>query len=157
LADALSAVLSHVEASASGRKPKGIQPLQAAGAYAQSLVHSAGISDDFEMVVTLDLLADMVLEGCATFSGGASGTSWATAVAERLEDAAVPVFTRQQPLTSADATRIRLAALALAAEAEGTQLTEAAEKFRTVAAAVTLLERRAAGQSPLETLFLARA
>jgi hypothetical protein len=45
----------------------------------------------------------------------------------------------------------------LAAEAEGGQLAEAGEKFRAVAAAVTLLERRAAGQSPLEILILARA
>jgi hypothetical protein len=77
-------------------------------------------------------------------------------VAQRLEDAAIPVFTRRQPFTSADATRLRLMALALAAEAEGSQLTEAGEKFRAVAAAVTLLERRAAGQSPLEALILAR-
>jgi hypothetical protein len=52
---------------------------------------------------------------------------------------------------------VRLPALALAGEAEGSQQAEAAEKFRAIAAGVTLLERRAAGQAPLETLILARA
>ena len=127
--------------------------------FARALVRSAGISDD-EMTVTLDEVVDTVREACAAFSGTASGTSWAAAVARRLEEAATPVFTRRQPLTSADATMIRLAALALAGEAAGSeapQLVEAGEKFRSIAAAVTLLQRRAAGQAPLETLILARA
>jgi hypothetical protein len=42
-------------------------------------------------------------------------------------------------------------------KAEGSQLAAVGERFRAVAAAVTLLERRAAGKSPLETLILARA
>jgi hypothetical protein len=85
---------------------------------------------------------------------------WAAVVARRLEEVATPVFTRRQPLTSADTSTIRLAALALAGEESGSQLpqlAEAREKFRAIAAAVTLLERRAAGQAPLETLILARA
>jgi hypothetical protein len=155
LSDAFSGVLNHVDAAR--RESKDVQPLQAADALAQDLVGSAGISDDYETTVTLDAIADTVREASATFSGEASDTPWADTVAQRLEEAVVPVFTRHQRLTPANATRIRLAALALAGEAESSGLAEAGEKFRAIAAAVTLLERRAAGQSPLETLILARA
>jgi hypothetical protein len=50
-----------------------------------------------------------------------------------------------------------LAALVLAGQAETLMESETADIFRTIAAGVTLLQRRARNPTGLETLILARA
>ncbi|MGH3801048.1 MAG: hypothetical protein ACRDTD_13090, partial [Pseudonocardiaceae bacterium] len=62
----------------------------------------------------------------------------------------------QQPLTTETATTIRLTALCLAAEADAREASQLGDTFREIAAGVTLLQRRAAGQAvPTETIMLA--
>ena len=81
---------------------------------------------------------------------------WAYQVVSNLEKTALPIFTRQQPLTSDTATALRLAALCLAAEADACDANLLGNTFREIAAGVTLLERRANGQTrPTEMIILA--
>ena len=75
-------------------------------------------------------------------------------MATRLQHNAVPVFERQQPLTSEVVTSIRLAALSLAAEADSLGPHELGGTFREIAAGVTLLERRASGDDPATEIIL---
>ena len=83
-------------------------------------------------------------------------SSWAATVAHRLQETASPVFNRQEQLTRDATTSIRLAALCLAAEADGLDQRELGEGFREIALGVTLLERRANGDDPAaETIILA--
>ncbi|KAA2262721.1 NACHT domain-containing protein [Solihabitans fulvus] len=80
---------------------------------------------------------------------------WVVRVADRLADTAVPIFLRQVPITADSAAGIRLAALCLAAESEA-QAGGLGNVFRSFAADVTLLERRATGRAPTpETIILA--
>ena len=80
--------------------------------------------------------------------------SWAATVATCLQHTAAPVFERQQPLTPNAVTSIRLAALSLAAEADSLNQHELGDKFREIAAGVTLLERRASGDNPATEMIL---
>jgi hypothetical protein len=70
--------------------------------------------------------------------------------------AADAFFVRREQLTPVDATGIRLAALTLAAEANR-EHRPSTDAFRTIAAGVTLLERRITGQPSREVLIVARA
>jgi hypothetical protein len=82
--------------------------------------------------------------------------SWAATVGRHLQETAIPIFNRQEQLTCADATCIRLAALCLAVEADALDQSELGEDFRKIAAGVTLIERRANGDDPAtETIILA--
>jgi hypothetical protein len=104
-------------------------------------------------VVSPDTLADSLREGRRGLDSKYS--PWSSAVASRLEEIALPVFTRRQPLTAHNATVIRLVALCLAVEAEERNRV-LGDTFREIAAGVTLLERRANGQTPAtETIILA--
>lgn len=69
---------------------------------------------------------------------------WAGKVTARLERLAAPILARQQPLTPAAAAAIRVAALCLAVETEDVEL---GERFREIAAGITLLQRRASGDT----------
>jgi NACHT domain-containing protein len=83
-------------------------------------------------------------------------SSWAYHILDGLEETALPIFTRQQPLTADSATALRLAALCLATEADTLAAGDTGSIFRGIAAGVTLLERRANGQTPpTETIILA--
>ncbi|WP_410626482.1 NACHT domain-containing protein [Amycolatopsis sp. cmx-8-4] len=87
-----------------------------------------------------------------------TGSSWARQVAAKLELEARPVFARERPLTSNSATALRLAALCLAAEMRAHDQAELGAAFHEIAAGVTLLQRRAAGQAPpAERIVLALA
>jgi hypothetical protein len=82
--------------------------------------------------------------------------TWATRVAIRSKDAAA--LTNPPHLSSDEATVIRLAALALAAEADKHDLRAAGDNYREIAAGITLMERRAHGMAPAsETIMLAMA
>jgi triphosphoribosyl-dephospho-CoA synthetase len=111
----------------------------------------------------LDTLADKVHSGRGALlelleppPDEAALPLWAYQVASNLEKTALPIFTRQQPLTSDTATALRFAALCLAAEADVRDANQLGDTFREIAAGVTLLERRANGQTlPTETIVLA--
>jgi len=133
-----------------------IRPL--AETFAGSLVERAGFREDQQLTVALDTLADVLREAGAGFPGpGARAGSWAAVVTRRLVATAEPVFTRRRPLHAVEPVMIRAPALALAGEADRRNRPAAGAAFRTVAAGVTLLQRRAADPAALETAVLARA
>jgi hypothetical protein len=81
---------------------------------------------------------------------------WASQVSYRLVEAFTPIISRQRQLEPGAATVIRLAALCLAAEADAHGGGWVGDKFRGIAAGVTLLERRLRGlSSAAETIVLA--
>jgi hypothetical protein len=142
------------------REPKhrrtSLQPL--AETFAETLVRQAGISEGYRGTVALDTLADMLGRACAVLTNQPEpASSWAATVSRRLERTARPVFTRRRPLATVEPVVIRLPALALAAEADRRNQPAASTAFRTIAAGVTLMQRRAADRDGLETVILARA
>lgn len=81
--------------------------------------------------------------------------AWVSEVAHRLEELAVPVFTRRERLTPETATSIRLAALFLAAEADAaTRGSALGDDFREIAAGVTLLQQRLNGEAPAAEMIM---
>jgi hypothetical protein len=81
---------------------------------------------------------------------------WVYDVADRLTAKALPLATRDRPLTPDNAAAIRIAALCLAAELYDDDTTDLASIFREIAAGVTLLELRDRGEAPVtETVVLA--
>jgi hypothetical protein len=110
------------------------------------------------LVVSLDTLADSLRMGRERLLAvpEAARSNWANDVAGRLEEIALPVVDRREPVTAEIATAIRIAALCLAAEADDDGLPGAGDAYRHVAAGVTLIERRASGDAPAtETIMLA--
>lgn len=81
---------------------------------------------------------------------------WTHTVADRLQRTAGPIFEGYAPITSSKATSIRLAALCLAVEADKLDEKRLGDRFRRIAAAITLLQRRSNGDdSPTEMILLA--
>jgi hypothetical protein len=88
-------------------------------------------------------LADVLNKELADLPEAAS---WRSAIAERLRHNAEPVFTRAERPTPEKTAAIRTAALCLAAEADGMARKDIGDQFRQLAAGITLLQRRAAGE-----------
>lgn len=84
-------------------------------------------------------LADTLRSGGRALVEATPGT-WPRSVARRLEEAAVPVFTGREPLTTEKATAIRLAALCLANEPEVRRTVTIADAYHAVFVGVTQLE-----------------
>jgi hypothetical protein len=84
-------------------------------------------------------------------------THWGREIAKRLEQAAIPIFQRQERLSRQSAAAIRLTSLCLAVEIEThTGIPGVGGKFRKIAAGATLLEERLCGEHPpTETIILA--
>jgi hypothetical protein len=129
--------------------------------FAKAFAHLAGISGR-KYLVSPDELALRITNAIQAFQEtqtpykGATRSSWATTVGDRLQATAIPIFNRQKQLTLADATSIRLAVLCLAAEADEIHQSRIAEDLREIAAGVTFIERRVNGQDPAtETIILA--
>jgi hypothetical protein len=129
--------------------------------FAQEFVNETGIAKA-HYVVSPDTLADKVHSGHQAVVNllgtpdAAASPPWVHQVARNLQETALPIFTRQQPLTKVTATAVRLAALCLAVEADAREANQLGDTFRELAAGVTLLERRATGQAvPTETIMLA--
>jgi hypothetical protein len=125
--------------------------------FARSLIHDMGISDSYGFTVGLEEVTGLVREACAAMGGGGQATSWAATVAGHLAETAEPVFGRHRPLVPTDPIAIRLPALVLAAEADDHKMKSVGDAFRTIAAAITLLQRRDNNQAACETLVLASA
>ena len=122
--------------------------------FARAFTHVAGISGTTRLV-SPDTLPQRITDAMQALQATqmthrrTDSPSWAATVGRRLQETAIPVFNRQEQLTSADATSIRLAALCLAVEAEDLDQSELGEDFRKIAAGVTLIERRANGDDPV--------
>ncbi|GIG59781.1 hypothetical protein Lfu02_41530 [Longispora fulva] len=129
-----------------------------AGTFARTLTGYAGVTDAYRATVTLDTLAYLVRDACTTFTGSQEPpTSRAAVIARRLAETAEPLFARRRPLAAGDPIAVRLPALVLAAEASDRRWHAVGESFRSVAAGVTLLQRRATQQPPTENILLTRA
>lgn len=72
----------------------------------------------------------------------ATPRAWARQAASHLEETAVPVLTRQEPLTANKVTAIRLAALCLAHEPEARRITALGDAFCNIFVGITVLEQR---------------
>jgi hypothetical protein len=118
-------------------------------------------ADGMEWRVSLDELESDVRYCCASLRElilpeRVNPNSWNYRAVNRLEEIALPVVARQQLPVDESASTIRLMALCLAAEADAFQARALGDRFRKVAAGITLLERRANGQAPItETIILA--
>jgi hypothetical protein len=89
-------------------------------------------------------------------ASGPRASSRPAIIAERLPQIAGSFLTRAEQPAAGKAAASRLAALCLASEADGMDRTDIGDLFRQVAAGITLLERRAAGQWPaFEVIMLA--
>ncbi len=124
-------------------------------------IHVAGISG-MTRLVSPDTLTQRITDAMQALRATqmpyrhTGSPSWAATVGRHLQETAIPVFNRQEQLTSAHATSIRLEALCLAVEADDLDQSELGEHFRRIAAGVTLIERRANGDDPAtETIILA--
>jgi hypothetical protein len=84
-------------------------------------------------------LADALNEKLADL---AKVTSWHSAMAKRLRHNAGPVFARTERPTLEKACAIRMAALCLAAEADGMECKDIGGQFRQVAASITSFNTR---------------
>jgi hypothetical protein len=108
--------------------------------------------DDRTFAIDLDALAATLREACELVRSAEGSTPWASYLAGQLLAVGEPIFTRRTPVTSDDATFIRLGAMALAAEPNGV----ARDELYTIAAGVTLLQRRATENTGTESIVLAR-
>ena len=129
--------------------------------FAKAFTHVAGISA-MTRLVSPDTLTQRITDATRALQATqmpyprTGSPSWAATVGRHLQGTAIPVFNRQEQLTSAGATSIRLAALCLAVEADDLDQSKLGEDFRKIAAGVTLIERRANGDDPAtETIILA--
>ncbi|KAB2350304.1 hypothetical protein [Actinomadura rudentiformis] len=89
---------------------------------------------------TVESLADDVHAGRRALVE-ATSSAWAREAANHLVEIAVPVATREEPLTADKVTAIRLAALCLAHESQAARMTAAGDAFRDVVVGITLMER----------------
>lgn len=149
LASTLSLVLRQTEPLARGNR------LQFISTFAQVLIDTATGPEIDQVTVPLNgALAAIVRTTRTVFE--ASSESRSVAVASRLTERATPIFERQRSLTAQDATAIRLAALSLVAPSDDRGPDTLGDAFRTIAAGITLLQKRANGQAPAtETIILA--
>jgi hypothetical protein len=115
---------------------------------------------DRRWVVSPDMLEDNVQLSRGPLVAMLNGTrrAWADRVSGGLQMIAFPILGGYKPLTAENATAIRVGALCLAAEADKSGSTSIGDKYREIAAAITLVERRANGDAPTtETIMLAMA
>jgi hypothetical protein len=134
-----------------------------AAAFSKALAHAGGMTET-SYCVSIETLAPQLPAALQTVAadGGYSRRSptlfspWAILVARRLQRIVVPVFDRREQPSPRAATRIRLAALCMAAEANALNQRRLSDTFRRAAVGITLLERRASGDDPAtETILLA--
>ena len=81
---------------------------------------------------------------------------WARRSAWRFESMIEPILARDRQLTKRDAAALRILAICLGSEAAVLNENDLSNEFKVIAAAITLLERRADGTDrPAETILLA--
>jgi hypothetical protein len=127
-------------------------------AFAHALSSAAGVDEATQLRAALgrpltDRLGD-VTAAVARRTGRSSEWNEAT-VLNRLTEASAPMSATHQPPGPADAAALRAVALALADDADALG-SEAADTLRTVAATVTLVEKRSEGDAKAgESIILA--
>jgi hypothetical protein len=119
--------------------------------FTKTLTHLAGISRTAVIAGSLDrsLIESLRRIGIATPQRDRTDAGWSLAyIASRLADAAVPLFGMHRQPTDLEAASVRVVALALASSCaeEGDP---GVDILHTLAATVTLLQRRAEGTAPI--------
>ncbi len=158
LASTMLDVLAASPASAAAGGPARSQPADAGQAFALGLAARARIDETTQLKAALgsplsDVLRELT-EAAAARPDGSADWNQVTGLG-RLTDAVTPMFTVHQPPTAAEAAALRAVSLALAngPAIEGTDLSGL---LRTVAATVTLVEKRSRGESATgEAIILA--
>jgi hypothetical protein len=103
-------------------------------------------------IVDLDLLSGELKKHFLS----PAGQLWPVDLPDRVRATATAVYQRRQRITSDTATALRLTALCLATQADRIARPEVGDKYREFSAGITLIERRANGESPVnETIILA--
>ena len=153
----LEVLAANPAAGAAAGRPLPGDPSQA---FALALSSRAGIDDTTQLRAALgsplsDVLRDLTAAASARTDGSAD---WSQVTGlSRLAEAAAPVFGTHQPPSPAEAAALRAVALALA-DGSAAAGTEAPGILRTVAATVTLVEKRSKGESTAgEAVILALA
>jgi hypothetical protein len=168
LADTLLEVLAAVSGTALGTPP-GAAPGAAAPAsanvcqaFARALTARAGVGDATPLRAALGSPLTGPLRGLTSVAARKDGRSadWDdAAVLRRLTTATEPLWSVHQPPAADDAAVLRAVSLALAGGGVGVGVAPGADApglLRTVAATVTLAQRRARGESPAgEAIILA--
>jgi NACHT domain len=131
-------------------------PQSPAERFAESLLRDAGIPADAEFEPPLERLEVIAQRTCAALIDASRPGTWQVATADRLAASGEKIFSRETHIDSASATEMRLAALALAEAADRTCGANVGDGFRTLAAGITLLERRTENPESLESLILVR-
>jgi hypothetical protein len=133
-------------------------PGDASQAFAQALAARAGVGDTSPLRAALGGPLTGPLRGLASGAATKNGRSadWTdAAVLARLTDAGAPLWSAHQSPPAAEAAALRSVSLALAG-ASVAPGADAPGLLRTVAATVTLVENRTAGQAPAgEAIVLA--
>jgi hypothetical protein len=124
----------------------------------KALVASAGFHEGFATSVDPQGLAGTLRSACSAVNLQAlrQQRSGLESLTSRLLSEAAPLLSRAKPMTPSNIAEVRVPALMLAAEADQARLSMTGEEFRRLVAGITLLEMRATGQAPLETILLAR-
>lgn len=109
------------------------------------------MADKAARVVALDTLEGTIRQATAEMKASARAR-----LAQKFATIALPVVTRTMPVTTNLATAIRITALSLATVATNDEADDLGDKYREIAAGITVIERRSDGRDrPSETLVLA--
>ncbi len=128
--------------------------------FARALSSRAGVRETTQLKAALDdpltgPLGELAAAESARTDGSPDG-NW-VAASRRLADACAPIFGNRQPPSPLDAAALRAVALALAGSSAVARA-DTGDVFRAIAATVTLIERRATGESRTgESIILALA
>lgn len=123
------------------------------------LVPQATVFNNPREPVDPDTLPKRLQSACAALSsinGEEHELHQANTIAARLLSGAMPVLERKHRSEPRERSNLRILALMASAQAVYRNRPELAEEFNYIAAGLTLLDKRAAGKVPLETIILVR-
>ncbi|HYQ68945.1 NACHT domain-containing protein [Actinophytocola sp.] len=123
------------------------------GSLADKFIHTSWAEEAARIVALDELEATIRQTAAETRTRSAMHIS---KIAGKLTQVALPIVARATPVTTSLATAIRTTALSLAADAGCAGADRLSDRYREIAAGITLMERRGDGRSrPTETLILA--
>ena len=132
--------------------------------FAQAFIDAAGIAGDGHLTADPETMGNTLREAAGNLEdilGDEQGDrqkvpAWSGRLAGHLRRTAEPIFAGAERPTPDKAAAIRIAALCLAAETEAIRHQDIGDKFRRIAAGITLLERRSTGElQAAEVIMLA--
>jgi hypothetical protein len=123
------------------------------GSLAEKFIHDSW-AEEAAGIVALDELEAIIRQTAADTR--TRSAMHINKIADKLTQVALPIVARTTPVTTSRATAIRTTALSLANNADCAGADDLSDRYREIAAGITLMERRADGRTrPNETLILA--